>query len=267
MSIAGWLPTDWSKAIFPIATRVDTDKFTPVGTSFLLVFRGFSCLVTAKHVVFDEHARRRTGLFLLNNRLPEGISAKPFYELAEAGAIWIRHPEKDIAATVIPLNPSADDFRRFAENLLEDFANIREGDDIFFLGFPLRIVTPRRITPMVRGGMVALKTDVDTFLIEANAFPGNSGSPVFFKPCPFHVTPKGFEMGRIRPSKLLGVMTSSISYREEAVSKQTGRTRIVFEENSGLAEVLSVRFIRETLNSQDFQNMIQRIREQIQATD
>lgn len=263
MSIAGWLPPEWSKAILPIAIRVDTDKYTPVGTSFLISFGGFNCLITAKHVVFDKHAQRRTGLFMLNNLLDGGIVHKSFDALFDQGVKWVPHPEKDIAATICPMREERDDFRRFAEDLFEDFDNIREGDDIFFLGFPLRLVTPNRITPMVRGGMVALKRDDDTFLIDANVFPGNSGSPIFFKPSPFQMGPKGLSLGKIRGSKLLGVITSYISYRDVAVSPQTGRERIAFEENSGLADVLSTRFIREILNSQDFQNMIQNARARI----
>ncbi len=263
MSIAGWLPPEWSKAILPIAIRVDTDKYTPIGTSFLISFGGLglNCLITAKHVVFDEHAQRRTGLFMLNNVLSGGMIAKSFDALFDQGVQWIPHPEKDIAATVCPMVQSRDDFRGFTEGLFEDFGNVREGDDIFFLGFPLRIVTPSRITPMVRGGMVALKHENDTFLIEANAFPGNSGSPVFFKPSPFGMTPKGLSLGNVRQSKLIGVITASVSYRDVAISQQTGRPRIIFEENSGLADVLSMRFIREILNSPNFNNMVQSVRE------
>lgn len=200
----------------------------------------------------------RTGLFMLNNHREGNIVVvKSFDEFTKEGVEWVPHTEKDIAATICPMNPETDDFRRFTDSLFEEFVNVREGDDIFFLGFPLGIVIPSRVTPIVRSGMVALKRDDDTFLIEANAYPGNSGSPVFFKPCPFEMGPSGMSLGRIRPPKLIGMMTESISYRDVAISPQTGNVRIVFEENSGLSNVLSARFIRETLNSTNFQNMLQ----------
>lgn len=238
--------------------RIDDDGYAPIGTSFLINFDRVNCLITAKHVVFQDD-QTKTGLFILNNLVSGGISARSFDQAPE-WMEWIPHPEKDIAATVFPI-VETDDARKFGEQLFEEFSNIREGDDIFFLGFPLRIIVPSRITPIVRGGMVALRRDDDTFLIEANAFPGNSGSPVFFRPCPFQIGPKGFSLGRIRPPKLIGLITQSISYSDVAISRQTGRPRITFEENSGLATVLSIRFIRETLNSEDFQNMLQSVRE------
>jgi len=260
--VAGWLPPEWAKAILPIAVQEDANAYTPIGTSFLLAFGGFNCLVTAKHVVLRD-GQPRTGLFILNNLRNGNIIAKSFDVFAREGVQWIPHPEKEIAATICPMNPEIDDYRRFSETLFEEFANIREGDDIFFLGFPLGIVVPSKVTPIVRSGMVALKKNDDTYLIEANAFPGNSGSPVFFKPCPFELGPSGLTLGRIRPPKLIGIMVSSISYRDVAVSKQTGDERVIFEENSGLANVLSVSSIRETLNSPDFQNMLRRFRERL----
>lgn len=198
---------------------------------------------------------------MLNNLKSGNVIAKSFDELTNLGVAWISHPEKDIAATICPMNSETDDFKRFSEALFEEFANVKEGDDIFFLGFPLGIVVPSKVTPIVRSGMVALKADDDTFLIEANAFPGNSGSPIFFKPCPFEMRPDGLSLGRVRPPKLIGIMTDYIPYTDAAISPQTGNIRITFEENSGLANVLSVRFIRETLNFPDFQNMLQHIRE------
>jgi len=260
MSIAGWLPPEWQKAIMPIAVQEVSGAFTPIGTSFLLAFGGFNCVITAKHVVLKD-GQPRTGLFMLNNLRNGSVIAKGFEQFAREGVNWVSHPEQDIAATVCPMNPEADDFKRFSENMLEDFANIREGDDVFFLGFPLGITLPRRVTPIVRSGMVALKGDDDTYLIEANAYPGNSGSPIFFKPCPFELGSSGLTLGRIRPPKLTGIMVSFIPYRDVAVSKQTGEERIIFEENSGLANVLSVRFIRETLSSQAFQDMLRSLRE------
>jgi len=257
LSIVGWLPPEWQKAIVPIAIPTRENNFQPIGTGFLLHYNEFNCVITAKHVVLDKDGQQKTGRFILLNQKDGRMKYISLDETAKEGVTWKPHPEKDLAATICPLNPEIDDFRRFTPQLFEEFANIREGDDVFFLGFPLGITTPERITPIVRGGMIALRKNDDTFLIDANVFPGNSGSPVFFKPSPFELTPKGLTLGKIRPPKLIGVISSYISYLDVAISRQTHRPRISFEENSGLADVLSVRFIRETLDSSDFRNMLQ----------
>jgi S1-C subfamily serine protease len=178
-------------------------------------------------------------------------------DLTSLGVEWKTHAQQDLAATLFPAN-STFDLTRFPSELLEDFQNIREGDDIFFLGFPLTlgVTTTARVTPIVRTGTVALKNEDQTFLIDASVFPGNSGSPVFFKPCPIQFGSQGLEIGRVRPAKLIGIVTSSVTYTDTAVSVQTGNPRITFEENSGLGSVLSVRFINDIVTSSSFQTMI-----------
>lgn len=259
LSIAGWLPAEWQKAIVPLAVQEKEDHYLPIGTGFLLEYAKFNCLLTAKHVVLEKSGQQRTGLFILLNQIGGGISATSMDWLTEHGVTWIPHHEQDLAATLCPLKPKIQDFKTFTPQHFEEFSNIREGDDVFFLGFPLGITTTLKITPLVRGGMVALRKDDDTFLIDANVFPGNSGSPVFFKPCPFEFSSEGLSLGKVRPPKLIGLVTNFIAYREVAVSQQTGAPRISFEENSGLATVLSVKFIKETLDSSDFQNMFKEL--------
>jgi hypothetical protein len=74
----------------------------------------------------------------------------------------------------------------------EDFKDldIREGSDVFFSGMFTRHLGDKRNTPITRFGKVALMSNekidwvfgkTDLYLMEANSFPGNSGSPVFFQ--------------------------------------------------------------------------------------
>lgn len=68
--------------------------------------------------------------------------------------------------------------------------NIKEGTEIFFTGLFAPHFGEKRNYPIVRFGRVALIPEekinlgenikTDLYLIEANAFGGNSGSPVFF---------------------------------------------------------------------------------------
>ena len=204
-------------------------------------------MITAKHVVLKEDGQLRTDLFILANKKNQGIDWLELNALSKQGITWKTHPNKDIAAMIIPIIAETHDIRKFMPELFEDFSNIREGDDIFFLGFPLSIgVSAKRITPIVRSGMVALRNEDETFLIDANVFPGNSGSPVFFKPCPFKIDSGGILLDQIRPPKLLGLDYELYSIRGGGgKSPQTGLPRVSFQENSGLTSVLSMRFIKE----------------------
>ena len=74
------------------------------------------------------------------------------------------------------------------------------------------------------------------FLLDATVFPGNSGGPVLSKP-------EIAAIGETKPNlqcKLIGVVRAYVPYQDMAYSRQTGRPRVIFEENSGLTEVLSV---------------------------
>jgi hypothetical protein len=87
---------------------------------------------------------------------------------------------------------------------------------------PSRLAPPVRLAP----------------LIDALVFPGNSGGPVITRP----------ELTSIEGTKrqnnayLLGVVRAYVPYQDVAISQQTGRPRIAFEENSGLAEVIPMDF-------------------------
>jgi S1-C subfamily serine protease len=123
------------------------------------------------------------------------------------------------------------------------------GDGLFVLGFPMGISgTLVRNYVIARRGSIARISDVldgssKTFLIDAFVFPGNSGGPVV----------SAVDITAIEGTKpqtaayLIGMVKGYVPYADVAVSQQTGRPRMVSEENSGLAEVIPVDFINETI--------------------
>jgi hypothetical protein len=128
------------------------------------------------------------------------------------------------------------------------------GDGIFLLGFPGSTTVGIRSDVTVRGGCLARVEDIfnghsKSFLIDSNNFPGNSGGPVIttVNLTSIENTPN------VPRSNLIGVVASFVAYQDVAVSAQTGRTRVIFEENTGLAQVYPVDAIQEavTLNLRD----------------
>ena len=126
---------------------------------------------------------------------------------------------------------------------------VSEGDGVFAIGFPLSLVGYEdQIFPIVRQGCIARIQDwlsgrARRILIDANIFPGNSGGPVFLRPTA--MASAGANANDV--AYLIGMVSGYIPYREVAVSPQTNQARVVFEENSGIAEIVPSDAILETI--------------------
>jgi len=136
--------------------------------------------------------------------------------------------------------------------------NITVGDEIFLLGFPDAIFDPRNASPLLRTGVIAtvptegyafnealrrrygLPDRIDGFLIDANVFPGSSGSLVILKPQPTIVGPQGQTV--VSAAKkipyILGIVSGSIPIQDEALGSV---------QRMGLGIVHSADTIRETI--------------------
>jgi len=102
---------------------------------------------------------------------------------------------------------------------------------------------------IVRSGTVARIRDVlasvsSEFLVDAFIFPGNSGGPVVSKP----------ELMAVAGTKpqttahLIGIVSGYATYRDIAISQLTGRQRVIFEENSGLAAAHPIDFVEAIID-------------------
>jgi hypothetical protein len=216
-------------------------------------------LVTAKHVVES----RITNALDIRFRVDSNDVNQPVQEFRlpnQTGASqWFFHPNPDIDVAVIFINWDAlkahkveptffmDDQTVASRATLKD-REVAAGDGIFVLGFPMGLTGEERNYVIVRQGCIARISEMldgatSNFLIDASVYPGNSGGPVILK----------IEMTAIEGTKsqttatLLGLVTSYIPYEDIAVSQQTDLVRIIFQENSGLAEVLPIDFIDETI--------------------
>jgi hypothetical protein len=217
--------------------------------------RGY--LVTNRHVV--EAAE--TLQVLLNPRDSPQVRIGVPTEFDDGLPVWVAHPDPtvDIAVTgaihgqlkqlglveqLAPLLSS----QAYSVDEMEGHG-IAEGDTAFVLGFPMGMVEEARARPILRGGVIARIQDAyyegsREFFVDAQVFPGNSGGPVFLPPPLFGVT----DVSPPQAGGLIGVVKQTISYNDVAISPQTGETRVVFSENSGLAVVQTVDCLNEAVN-------------------
>ena len=126
---------------------------------------------------------------------------------------------------------------------------IEAGNEIFLLGFPMGMSGVERKYVIARAGIIArideeILKEAQGFLIDSSVFPGNSGGPVIVKPT--GESPKGGKA--VDKAYLIGVVESYIPYQDVAYSLATNppTARVAFMENSGLAYVVPVDFVKET---------------------
>lgn len=126
---------------------------------------------------------------------------------------------------------------------------VDEGSLVYALGFPMDLVDPIKV-PICRLGCISritdaflLKKGTPIFLVDAQTFPGNSGGPIVSRPeyMSINGTPNNTS------SNLIGILSAYIPYRETLYSRQTGRDRMIQEENSGLTIVHPVDRIKEVV--------------------
>ncbi len=213
-------------------------------------------LVTNRHVLDGQAAivlrfsSEDAALAPTINLVLTDPSGKPIYAL---------HPDPEIDVAVLPMNvallqiPGTKfSFFQSDEHILERAAAVAqgviEGDGAYVLGFPMGQVGGERNYVIVRQGVLARVRDwlsgaSKEFLVDVTVFPGNSGGPVVSRP---EVTSIQGTQPSLR-AMLIGVVKAYVPYRDVAISRQTGRERIVFEENSGLTAVVPFDYVREVV--------------------
>ena len=84
-------------------------------------------------------------------------------------------------------------------------------------------------------------------------FPGNSGGPVIY--CPIIKLGVGLTSPILGDERIVGVVVESVEYTDVAISPQTHRPRITFEENSGLSRAVPSDMILELFSRADFRKL------------
>lgn len=213
-------------------------------------------LVTNKHVVEGQST-----IHLRFNPVKGEIARQ--YQLLTTDfngmPIWEEHddPNIDIAVVRISANALEEEGIKFsvfrsdkhcANTIKMGELGITEGNYVYVLGFPLGLIGGEKNFVIVRSGGIARIRDTiaklnNEFLIDTFIFPGNSGGPVISKPELF-----AFKGTKTQSSAyLIGIVIGFIPYQDIAISQQTKKPRIIFEENSGLAAIHPIDFIEDII--------------------
>lgn len=206
-------------------------------------------LVTNRHVFKGEKIAQLR--FNPSGGLPAKVYDLPLLD-ADGKQQWQGHADENIDVAVQGINAEllqkdGIEFSFFASDLhVLPFTKaaaegLSEGDSVYVLGFPLGQVGKERNYAIVRQGVVARIRDAlagssTEFLLDASIFPGNSGGPVVTRPEAIAIT------GTKATDKawLIGIVSGYVPYQDIAISVQTKRPRVVFEENSGMAAAVPI---------------------------
>jgi hypothetical protein len=234
-------------------------------TGVLVNVQNIYHLLTAKHVIMNPITgeMQDENLLVFFNLKGGGVTVRPIADMKKEFDIkWVFHADPNVDIGMIPflIDTGKDDLRVISDDLFLDPRYLFELYDIFFLSYQPGIEPKGKITPIVRNGIISLLNDDGTFYIDASAFPGNTGSPVFLKPSPIRFSRAGLpDASSGLGGRFIGIIGEYINYKELAVSAQTGRPRIVFEENTGLSRVWSTTFIKEIMESEVFRQQLKNI--------
>ncbi|SRR6266567_1557611 len=243
----------WLRDLVSIEVLDPKGAGQPIGTGFLVgTPAGHVGLVTAKHVVFEDEGRGPllTNLaYRLNNEVGNSTLTSDAHATAFIGSTWVRSPTQDVACRLIVWGNAAE-FTAIPIGMFLDANLVEAGAPVFLMGFPLGLRSEKYALPILRRGIVARK-DTGSIIVDGFVFPGNSGGPVVYEP----VIQVGANLTTtlLQGSWLVGIVVSEISYIEPAISPQTKRPRITFENNTGLCNILPSGVILELLKSAEFE--------------
>ena len=166
--------------------------------------------VTAKHVLFDDNGHLRPNMYVRLTKQDGGVFYEPLTAGITTGAGRIITPDDktvDLAVATIARPQSILEIRRSVTNAVKSRMgtfdasiivnskrlqkhNIREGQEMFFVGLFTPFFGAKENIPICRFGHLSMLTDEPIkfgpgepqhlYLMETDSFGGNSGSPVFF---------------------------------------------------------------------------------------
>jgi hypothetical protein len=249
-----WLDTVVSIERVPVA-----GKEVPIGTGFVVAStRNHLILVTAKHVVHDDNGKLFGDLAYRLNRTGSSSQLLKDADLVQAGSgSWFVSKQDDVAVRFLPIVQGASIKAIPLDRFIEE-PQVEAGTPLAALGFPMGLRSVDHAMPIARRGMVG-RADSSVVLADLFVFPGNSGGPVLYVPA-FKTGGVSFGGAEVMwQEMLIGMVSSFIPYSEVAVSIQTKRPRVVFEENSGLANLVPAWVLRNFITTSDVKSFDEKL--------
>lgn len=220
-----------SQRLFFCTTRIEAEssdgKESSTGTGFIWRYNartneGLLFIVTCRHVV--NGFPRATFSFVEDKESKPNFGHKCQVTVDGLTNLVFYDPDPSIDIALIPFGPILHYFREegetphfhaFSKELVPDEESANNLDAIqpvVFVGYPNGMRDEKNLLPIARRGFTATPYAVDfnglpLFLVDANVFPGSSGSPVVVSDEGAFNTERGYSIGR--RAFFLGLVSSA----------------------------------------------------------
>jgi len=218
-------------------------KSKGIGTGLLAesYIPGFVLLFSAKHVLEGKDSIIVTVTTYDSSDGYVPVSFTKRIEKNAANMIYVPDPNQDCGALLIdPTNfdrkivPKGHKHYVLPRSNCIPVSELFAGIPVVIVGYPLGLRTQSMLPLLRKGSIAGIDLGSNTIYLDAQIFPGSSGSPVFLDTTQ--------DLGRQLASKLggrfIGLVWSAVPMRKEYVNLSYEPDRLSMSENSGIGMVV-----------------------------
>lgn len=247
---------DSNSSLYSIGTGFLLSR--PVGNNSYKIY-----LVSNKHVLVGAETIAITFTCVKNGEPDHGKTMRFPIVNIKGNVVEHYNPDVDIAVlecTGLFITMQDQLFVKYVPyEMLAGFSEqeLNVAENVFFIGYPDNRYDVKNNLPLIRQGMIASHPKFDyngnpVFVIDAQVFPGSSGSPVFID-----LTFENIKNGQIvigeRQIKLLGIVSQTMIRNNQLQAIPTG-TCFSTQEVLGLGVVFKATSIKELIDNMPVDN-------------
>lgn len=245
------------KIYLSVAVRVETLPTRKIGSGFLSKIEGQDTKVmftTNKHLVDGANELQLTVPTKdASNAITGTLTFKVPFSKDSLNQNYIPEGNLDLALIIIdkalmtaPGRESGSvHFSSLPYRFYADMKNLFAGQTVLFSGYPLGL-SVNRSKPLLRKGSIAgIDTVEGVIYLDADAFGGSSGSPVFIDLS----SQANLEFWPTYEQMLVGMISRYEPFKKQLLNLQTGQIEMIQTENSGIAVVIPADTIRRHAES------------------
>lgn len=136
-------------------------------------------------------------------------------------------------------------FSSASYSLYTEMKNLTAGQSVLFAGYPLDLAVNQTQALLRRGTIAGIDTIKSLIYLDADAFGGSSGSPVFIN----YDSPVHFEFLQKYNQILVGMIVGYIPFVKRLYNLETKQIEMIQTENSGIAIVVPAEKIKAFADS------------------
>lgn len=247
----------YEKIYLSVAVRVETFPTRKIGSGFLSKIEGDDTKVmftTNKHLVDRANELQLTVPTKdASDAITGTLTFKVPFSKDSLNQNYIPEGNLDLALIIIDkavmTAPGRESdlllFSTLPFYFYADMKNLFAGQTVSFSGYPLDL-SVNRSKPLLRNGSIAgIDTVEGVIYIDADAFGGSSGSPVFIDLS----SQANLEFLGTYKQMLVGMISRYVPFKKQLLNLQTGQIEMIQTENSGIAVVIPADTIRRHAES------------------